>query len=290
MNSIIEFLETHEVDFKQAGEHSHVRHGWVGVDCPWCGEGSQKYHLGINLENNYAVCWRCSYHNLSEVLSSLSGEQVSRADVDELRRGKPSKQQPRTNPLRAPTGRGQLQGVHRRYLKSRGLDADLVASQWDLKGIGLHASLSWRIFIPIYQNGKMVSWTTRATGNHSIRYMSAKPEDGGVPIKHTLYGADFARHSVIVVEGPADAWAIGPGAVATYGTAYSQEQVAMLSQYPVRVVCFDAEPAAQAAAGRLCEALHVFPGQTCRVELGSGDPGEATKAEIRWLRRKYLDV
>ena len=291
MNSIIELLEEHGIDFKQVGEHKNVRSGFVGVDCPYCGPGSQKYHLGISIESGYASCWQCGYHDLSKVLTQLIGRRIDRKTLESFRKGKLPTEHPDIRPIRLPTGRSPLALVHRRYLAGRGLDADLVASRWGLEGIGIHAILGWRIFIPVHLNGRIVSWTTRSIGDHPVRYMSANSErDGGMPIKDLLYGEDFARHTVVVVEGPADAWKIGPGAAATFGIAFSQEQVVRLSRFPVRVVCFDAEPQAQRAARRLCEALQVFPGETLRVILPSGDPGEASDTEIMKIRQTFLDV
>ena len=291
MKSVIDLLEEHEIDFKQPGDHAHVRPGFIGVDCPYCGPGSQKYHLGINIENGYATCWRCGYQNLAKVLSHLTGRQIDGKTLDACRKGRLPAERPQIRPVRLPAGRSPLAPVHRRHLAGRGLDANLVASRWGLEGIGIHAVLGWRIFIPIHLDGKIVSWTTRAIGDHPIRYMSADPEkDGGVPIKHLLYGEDFVRHAVVVVEGPADVWRIGPGAVATFGIAYSQEQVARLARFPLRAVCFDAEPQAQRAADRLCEQLHLFPGQTHRVILLSGDPGEASEVDVLKIRESFLDT
>jgi len=290
MTSLIEILEEHEINFKQAGEHSHVRQGWIGIDCDRCGEGTQKFHLGINIENGYATCWRCGYRDLSEVLTQITGQRINRETIDGLRRGRPSTRLPEIRPVRLPAGRLPLSPVHRRYLEGRGLDASLVASRWGLEGLSIHAVLGWRIFIPVHLHGKIVTWTTRAIGAQPLRYKSASPnKDGGMPIKDLLYGEDFVRHAVVVVEGPADVWRIGPGAVATFGIAYSQEQVERLSKFPIRAVCFDAEPRAQRAAGKLCEALHCFPGETYQIELEHGDPGEATDEQIDFIRKTFLD-
>src|SRR3972149_755113 len=78
------FTEYH-VDYKLGGTHKHVRQGFIGLDCPWCGPGSHRYHLGINLAHRYAVCWRggrasaspsccrggCGYQYIIVVKSSL---------------------------------------------------------------------------------------------------------------------------------------------------------------------------------------------------------------------------
>ena len=87
-----------------------------------------------------------------------------------------------------------------------------------LQGIGLHPRLPWRLFIPIHSHGRPISWTTRSIGTKDKKkYITASPAEEAAPHKQTLYGLDYCRHTVIVVEGPLDAWNIGPGAAATYG-------------------------------------------------------------------------
>jgi DNA primase len=146
--------------------------------------------------------------------------------------------------------------------------------------------LSWRIWIPVHVRGELVTWTTRSIGDGG--YVSARPEEERTPIKHCLYGLDHCRHVAVVVEGPADVWKIGPGAVATFGVSYTQEQVALLAEIPIRVVCFDREVGAQRQATKLCRALEAHPGSTCRVELDAEDPGSASEEEVSALRKRFF--
>jgi len=74
----------------------------------------------------------------------------------------------------------------------------------------------------------------------------------------------------VICEGPVDAWALGPGGVATCGVGYTAAQRAAASRYPVRVACFDSEPDAQQRAEVLCAELSVMPGQTMLWRLESG--------------------
>jgi DNA primase len=133
---------------------------------------------------------------------------------------------------------------------------------------------------------KPVTWTTRAIGQEvEPRYLSAIPDEQSVDLKHTLYSQDYTGNVICVVEGPLDVMRIGPGAVATYGTAFSGIQVCMLSRYPKRVVCFDGDDAGKKAAEKLCRLLEPFPGETLNVELSTGkDPGECAEWEVQELR------
>jgi hypothetical protein len=157
-----------------------------------------------------------------------------------------------------PNGVGDLQKQHRKYLQKRRYDPDEIAETWGVGGIGLHQNLSWRIFIPIMQESM----------NH----------------KELLYGEDFCNHAVIVHEGAFDVWRTGKGAVATCGTGFTRSQVLKLSNYPIRVICFDNEPEAQQRADELCSLLEPFQGETYNVQLSSKDASEAPANEIKELR------
>src|SRR5690606_40342887 len=99
----------------------------------------------------------------------------------------------------------------------------------------------------------------------------------------------ISRHTIVIVEGPIDAWTIGPGAVATFGLSFSAEQKAAMSEFPRRVVCFDSEHLAQKQAKRLCEDLCLLPGVTENVVLESGkDPRSCDPDEVLELRKRYF--
>jgi hypothetical protein len=139
------------------------------------------------------------------------------------------------------------------------------------------------------RRGAQVSWTTRAIGDRvEQRYISASAEEESVNIKHCVYGRDLCHHSVVIVEGPADAWAVGPGAGALFGTAFSQAQVNSLIDIPHRIVCFDSSPDAQARAEELAHQLSCFPGVTENAILDAKDPGCASAKEIALLRKIAL--
>lgn len=276
-------------------EHKHGRPGWVQVCCPWCDGGHQRYHLGIALGTATVNCWRCGRHRLGDALAAITGRSV--ADVLRLADGLDLRTD--AAPVR-PMGRLVLPGgllrldhaeaaAHRRYLAGRGFDPAHLARLWGLGAIGLAPRLAWRIFIPVYLHGKVVSWTTRAIGDRvEQRYVSASAEEEALPHRSLLYGEDYCRGAVIVHEGPADVWATGPGAVATLGTSYNQAQLARLSHYAVRAICFDNEPAAQRRASQLARDLSAFPGETLVVQLEAKDAGSAHPDEIAELRQAVL--
>lgn len=282
--TFLEFLTEYNIPHLHGGEHHHARAGWTQLDCPFCSPGSGRFRMGYCLAGGFCNCWTCGWHPAVGSLVELTGLPYGRV-LEQLDRDYDwEHEESERKSLRLPEGLGDLLGVHQDYLRNRGFNPKEITRLWGVQGIGLAKRLAWRLFIPITKRGAMVSWTTRAVSGSGLRYVSAKPAEESTNHKHCLYGADLARHAVVVVEGPTDAWRVGPGAVATFGTSYTSKQVALISQYPVRVVCYDSDPYAQIQARKLCRALEAFPGSTRRVELNAKDPGEASESEIKELR------
>lgn len=291
MNSIIEILTEYQVDFRHAGESSHVTSGWIGVICPYCGEGTGKYGLGIHLERLTCSCWKCGSHYLPEVIQLLT--RLPWSTVREILRGLPKHTtvpgERIVGTLRFPPGIEPMALPHRNYLKGRNIDPDYAAQVWGVRGIGLTGSLAWRLFIPVSLRGEIVTWTTRALSDEGIRYLSAAKSMEKYSIKSLLLGEDLTRNAIVVCEGPLDAIRIGPGAVATCGLGVSPEQRARIALYPTRVICFDNEPEAQRRAQKLCRDLEVYPGTTTNILLETGkDPGDCDRSEIEEIRRRFL--
>lgn len=247
--------------------------------------------MGYNVAYAYVNCYACGRHSLAETMVELLDLPMAKVlplikDVEKERvevidvRGK----------LELPKGVGPLVKAHRRYLtEQRGFDPDKLVKLWGIGGIAMATQLSWRIFIPIHYRGQVVSWTTRSIGGVGLRYVSARADQEAINHKTLLYGEDYVRHGVIVHEGTTDAWAVGPGAVATCGTGFTRAQVRRISKYPVRAICFDNVPEAQERARELCDLLTPFDGETCNVVLDAKDAATAPKRDLRRLRKEFLE-
>jgi len=273
--------------------HHHCTDGFVQIDCPFCSKDSQHWRMGINSRYLYATCWTCGRHGLLESLAASSGQSIRaiKGFVCEVEgESGPAQEKPRpSGVLRLPAGRGPLLEPHRRYLKRRGFDPDEIVRLWGVEGIGPLGKYAWRLMIPIHLHGEIVSFTTRAISDkHGLRYRSAEPKDEKYLHKDLLYGEDYCRHALIVVEGPLDVWAIGPGAVCTFGPVTAAQRL-RISKYAVRCLCMDNEPAAQAKARELMDELSVFPGETYNVTFSRGkDASRAPCDEVLELRRRIL--
>lgn len=292
MTTLRQIFDQLNVPVAGPGESKHVRAGWLGiVRCPHC--GSTKTHLGFPENGMVGNCWLCGRHSLWDTLIALGLDRRQASEVlAGLDRGaRAPREHPVAGRLQPPGGLGPLAPAHIAYLRRRGLDARQAADLWGAKGIGLASRLAWRIYLPVHLHGREVSWTTRSIARDAKqRYVSAAPDEEILPLKSLLLGEDMARNATIVVEGPMDAIRVGPGAVATFGLNVTAAQVARIAAFPLRAICMDNQERAQRVGERLCRELSVFPGETVRVQLESGeDPGSADPEEIAELRRRFLE-
>lgn len=291
--TFLELLKRYGVPTAAHGESPHVTEGWVGADCWLCSPRSGKFKLGHNLRSGAWICWTCGrVGSPAQILAALAGISLAQA-LAELK----GVRLPAWVPSEAPTGflrkpagvLDELPPVHARYLHSRGFNAKSIRAIWGVGAIANQPRLGWRLYIPIFDaSGREVSWTTRAIGRGK-RYHSASPGEESVHHKRLLYGEHLAGRSAVVVEGPTDAWRIGPGAVATLGVGYSRAQVLRLSRFASRTVCFDNSPEAQKRARALCAELAGFRGETTLIELSGEDPATSPAREIAEVRASFLD-
>jgi DNA primase len=152
-----------------------------------------------------------------------------------------------------------------------------------------------RVLFPIFtENGEPVAFGGRILPGSSDPAKYKNSSETPIYAKSkTLYGLNWAKadvvnaNQVIVCEGYTDV--IGfhraglPRAVATCGTAFTEDHVRLLKRYASRVVlAFDADAAGQGAAARFYEweekyqvevAVAAFPGGSDPGELAQRDPG-----------------
>lgn len=285
-----DILQENHIEFLEEGHH-HCRPGWVQLDCPFCGKNSQRWHMGYNLQKGYVHCWKCGKHRLGETLAELLDIDIKKAMdlLRGMRRDDSPVVEKKRGELKLPSGLAPLLPAHRRYLKGRGFDPDEVVKLWGVQGIGIASRYAWRLFIPIDYQGETVSFTTRAISEDAeLRYQSASAGEEAMDHKELLYGEDQCRHACCLVEGPITAWAGGYGFAATCGTGFKLAQLARFAKFPVRGICFDAEPAAQRRAREVLEQMSVFPGETLNFVLDHGKDlasNDATRKEALLIRK-----
>jgi len=285
--------------------NKHYREGWINTHCPFC-TGSRNFHLGYNLTNDYFYCWRCGWKpqitalaevlNISEhkVRALLSTYKVHRAfseRADATISGRPIR-------TRLPKKTRPLSRSHEAYLRSRGFNPNELVEMWGLKGTDHTAEprWRWRIIIPIYFERNLVSYTTRSIGNRPDKYRACPKNQEQIHHKNLLYGWDgpiggthIVGPTAIVVEGPADVWRIGPGALAIFGDQVSSAQIALLKKFRRLFIMLDGDEAGKAAGEKLAWRMSGLGVDTKQVILPNGkDPGELSKHEVVEIRNELL--
>lgn len=280
--------------YKQCGD------GWLQIMCPFC-SGSGGPHLGYNKGGDYFNCWRCGGHNHAHVIHGLLSIPYGEAkDIFNKYKSRPGartqvdkKARVRARDCLLPKGTGPMQGMHNDYLASRGYDAAAVTKQWWLQGTGHLGEYKFRIIIPVYYNGALVTYQGRDITDKSMaKYLGCHKEAEVLNQKEVLYGLDDALDdSVVIVEGPMDVWRLGPGAVATFGIDFKPAQVALLQQYTNKYICFDTtEPQALKQAEKLAAALSVHPGNTEVITIDADDPAEMAQTDADKMMEELIGV
>lgn len=293
MFDINRFLTDYNIPYITSG-HKHARPGWINIVCPFC-TGNTGWHLGYNIAGEFWTCWRCGFKPFLKVIMELSkaktykeakyiSTQYTRGLIIQNNNGGRSTIQNKVCKL--PEAAKELNKQHRLYLQNRGLDPYYIMEEWDVVGTdGLCIDYPWRIIVPIYHYGVLVSYQGRSISNKApLKYKACKSEKEVMPHKNTLFGLDKAiatqQRKVIVVEGVFDVFSFPPGvAVATYGIKYTNAQVNLLARHFEKVIVFfDGEPQANRQALKLTGALQNLNVETILVDPeGEGDPSELNR-------------
>lgn len=275
--------------------HHHCHEGWLQTHCPFCSPG-RGFHLGMSMEKGNFHCWRCGSLRAWDVLAKLVGNTASTRAAwgkyqTESYRAKPTLK-PRRKTVWAPPGMGPMGRQHRRYLRSRGLDPDKLEEEWGLVGTEhLSKAWNWRIIFPIRnRQGRIIAYGGRAITNHTRpKYRLPKDSQMGEDPKSLLYGIHQVEgDAVVIVEGPADVWRLGPGAVALWGVSWNVEQTIQLKDFSRRFIMLDPDPAGQRKAEGLARWLGMYSGETEIIEGLPSDPGALPQGEADQIMRELV--
>lgn len=285
------FLLDKQIDF------SHQKKGWLNVHCPFCA-GTRNYHLGIHLTEDRGHCWRCGGKQLQAIVQTLlgiswgqAGAVVKEYDGRVQTGGRGLK--PRTGQIQRlktvnlPNGTGDITPAARRYLEDRGFNVEYLVETFGIGATGYDGhivrpggDILWykhRIIIPIITGGILTSYQGRDITGKCIntKYMACPLELEAIDHKKSLYAIDLATgEACCVVEGVTDVWRLGPGSVATFGTAFLLEQVAIIAARFKKVfILFDPEPTAQKRAKELAWLLASEGLEVEIITIDGGDPG-----------------
>lgn len=296
--NFLKFLRDYHIEYLTEGSRSRV--GWVQIHCPFCSGSSRGWDLGFCIDDGRISCWQCRGKTLSKTIQKLLNCSWPEAKniISEYGGNKTRPIHHENSPVQVdkrkkvdfPPGTSCLGLRHREYLLDRNFNPDLLEQVYVLKGTGPLGDYKFRIIAPILLDGKMVSFQGRdITGKSELRYKACPMDLEVLHHKHTLYAIDLVEgNSVVVVEGITDAWRLGPGAVATFGTGFTSQQANMIIKRFRKVfLMFDPEPKAQQVANELSWVLGNVGVESFIVELESGvDPGDMKQEDANNLMKE----
>lgn len=274
--------------------------GWVQVNCPFCDDSG--FNGGFNIDNEFYNCWRCGSKPNNLALGKLVGVNPYVIGNEILPRYRHrittvEKQHIHAKSLTLPTD--TFTDAERNYLYERHFNPDKLHKKFGIVGGGLVGKFAYRIILPLFYEGKLVSWTGRSILSKKRcdeldipRYKNLSIEGSVMNPKDLFFNMDNSNHSsVILVEGPMDCVRMGDDCICSFGTGVKQSQQEMLAErYKTIFIAFDDEPEAQAKARHLGNNLtslgvDVEIVNFCK-DYGVNDPGDMRESMVREVKKE----
>ena len=275
----------------------------VNVNCPYCDTKSTSFNLGFNPAGNYYHCWK-SKHNypIKQVLSTLLNVSESSIDnilIDYQGVGETLSEKKTSNVkyLELPTN--TFTKAERKYLKSRDFDPKYLYKKYHIVGGGIDGDWKFRIIIPVYYQGQLLSWTGRSILSKEKlkqldipRYKNLSIEKSVKNIKELFFNIDNCKSdTVVLTEGAFDVLRFDGNAICSMGTELTESQINLLaSRFRKIFILFDNEPEAQKKARKFGLQLSSIGIEIEIVnaydDFGKNDMGECSREEIEIIKKE----
>ena len=199
MFDAVQFCKDYDIPATTEGPNTAA--GWLQINCPFCGGGDMNNpHLGFNLAKDYCNCWKCEHHFLDETIMALIG--CSKFEAQEIintyeigvRVHLQKKEFVPAENVTLPPETIELNKQHIMYLRKRNFDYRRLEKIYRIKGTSHLGEYKFRIIIPIYYEGELVSYQGRdVTGLSELRYKACPKALEKIEHKSTLYALDIAK-------------------------------------------------------------------------------------------------
>ena len=290
---LLRYLEDRGIDYTESGKN--VSSGWIGTNCLFCDDPSN--HLGINTQSKTYSCFICGAKgNLPKLIQEIEqcGSKKAYQIIDQFQdKTLQYLDQPeRKSGSRVDLPKGctkELPGIFQNYFQERGFDAEKLIQKYDLYCcyITSDQKFKYRIIAPVYQENELVTYVGRdVTHSAKNKYQNCPSEKCIKNIKDCLYNIDSVHKKAIVVEGIFDVWRLGDGAVATFGTQFTKQQISLLAGLDEVFILFDSD--AVSMSHRLAGELSGIVKHVEVIELEQGDPAELTEQEAIVLKQELF--
>lgn len=324
------FLTEHHISFIEKG--ANVKRGELNCRCPFCGSADPSFHMGINLESGFYSCWRnrsqhsgkspvrlimrllhISYVRAREI-AGLGESYVDPEGFDAMAASllNRKEEQPATVEHKPQLSFDKyFTDITDRPLTLRWwnylfgrwfepMDVIPMCRQYNLQA-ARHGTYAYRLVLPYYRDGELVTWTARAIGPAMIRYLDCPISQAVLPAKQTLYNYDSTLQGgkvLVVTEGPVDvikldyyAQEYDVHAVGLSTNSITEQQVYMLEDAATRfdrtIVMMDNKEDFGDVDSMRMRSLLIGSFDFEKVPFGRGDPAELRAHEVReWASKQ----
>ena len=280
------------------------------IHCPCCPDNDPdpSRHGNLNPADGSYSCWRCKGSHPSVVIARAAhiSVQVASDLIRKYTTGVASVKREEVKMANSITLPGSYTplDIHRNYLEGRGFDVGELKFYHGIKFTGMMEKwegMNWqfRVIIPVFdRQNRLVSFQGRDVTGKQDRYLFPPKEKQVRDCKTLLYGAELCgkKDALLVVEGVMDAWKLGAGAVCTFGSSVTQEQVLEMSHWRRVFLAFDNEPAAVQHARDVANQLSSLGTEAFLVNTDFGldsqgnvrDVGDLSVSEAREFMKDVL--
>lgn len=281
-----------DFNIKYYTQSKNASQGWVSLRCPFHSDHSD--HFGFNPSFGSFSCWRCGKKSALQTVQAFTGFSktasmgVYRKYLVNSYKGGMSYDRKRASGTQIDLPGNDFTRSERKYMAKRGISTEQIQS-YDLRSGSIAGGWAYRVVLPIYFNGIIVSATGRAIhGEMEPKYWTLPLQEEIVHHKHIFYGMDLAGDTAVVVEGPIDALKGGPGIIASFGVNLTDEQLCLLLGYKSVIFLRDADEAGEKFTETAYK-LSSLGGENIEVismDNGYKDVGEMPNDEILGLRKE----
>jgi len=263
------------------------RHG--SHSCLSCGFGGGPWELvaavrDLPLDEAGVWCWK---HIVGGQIKALEDDDVPRLRVVLPAARATEMAMPRGVVVPSVDG-GEWHPAALAYLEKRGVP-EWQRVRWHV-GYTTHGILAWRVFVPVYTRGLLLSYVARAFFDDGrVRYRAGERAEPGCRPEAALWGEpgfDLDVRVAVVTEGVFKAMAMeraeAPNPCAILGaTNLGPEKVELLAQFDALLIATDPDKAGHECAEKLSDLL-VRYAEPIRVELtvSPDDADEATNGAV----------
>lgn len=301
MIDFVKLFKDYKVDY-----NTRVNKGWCNITCPHCED--KTYNGGFNNIDGHYHCWKCGGHDMKKTLQLVLGipsnEIKSVLSEYEGRNGvlqELNKKTAKAKHIELPSD--CFTPAERKYLLSRNFSPRFLHEKYGVVGGGIAGDWKYRIIIPLYYNGVLVSWTGRSILDKQTlkdkkipRYKNLSIEKSCVSPKECLFNIDNCRgKTAVLTEGAFDVIRLGGETASdffcSFGTELTQAQVKIIAERFDKVfIMFDNELEAQAKARKFGMQIASI-GVDVEVvdaysEFNKNDGGELSDDEVEIIRKE----